>query len=48
MSDPLNQNTGRDARRGDQEKILGVLDLAAVIVRALFSIFGRRKDDKLW
>lgn len=46
MSDPL--SNPRNKRRGDQEKILAILDLAAVIVRALFSMFGRRGDDKKW
>lgn len=45
MTDPLNQNTGREKRRSDQEKILGVLDMLRVIVEGLFRIFGRRRDD---
>lgn len=46
MSDPLNQQTGRDSRRSDAEKVLAVLDLVRVIVNALFGIFGRRRDDR--
>ena len=45
MSDPLNQQTGRDKRRSDQEKILAVLDVLRVIVEGLFRIFGRRRGD---
>ncbi len=41
----MNQRTGQDARRTDQEKVLQLLDLVGVIVRALFRVFGRRRDD---
>jgi len=35
----------KDQRRSDQEKVMAVLDLARVIVEALFRVFGRRKND---
>lgn len=45
MSDPLNQHTGKEQRRSDQEKVLAVLDTLRAIVEALFRIFGRRRGD---
>jgi len=39
------QKQGKEQRRSDQEKVLAVLDLARVVVHALFKVFGRRRSD---
>jgi len=45
MANPL-QNRGEEQRRGDGEKIIAIVDLIAIIARALVGIFGRREADK--
>jgi len=46
MSNPL-QNDPVNNRKGTAEKVLAVADVIHELLKAILSIFGRRKQDKL-